>query len=349
MPTFLEEKWRKLGTAMLETVGASRSETDVMVDIMVKASLRGVDSHGVRNFHRIIQRIQSGMYKLGVEMKVLKEASATALLDAGHALGPVSMKRASEIAMGKAETHGIGSCSVVNGEWILGLFYYSMMIAEHDMIGIVLAREGPVCVPWGGTKPIGGTNPMSVAIPAGEEKSIVLDFATTMVAQGHVLTLLLEGKPIPEGWLVDRQGRPVKGFDLKRQDIDEFWKTGGALLPFGTYKGYGINLAIDVLCGALNMSGTSSRAKGQGAFVMAVDIGAFVPVEEFKAEVDRLIRDVKSSPVAPGFKEVLLPGEREYTIAEIRRKEGIPIDEMSWQRTLETCEELGLDVKKTME
>ena len=340
MPTYPEDKWRELGFAMVKVSGLSDEDAETIVDVLVTGSLWGIDSHGVRALPTFTRK------KPEANMRILKETPATAILDAAHSYGPVSAKRAMEIAIEKAGTQGIASCSVVNGEWITNLFYYPMMAVENDMIGIAVAREGPVCAPYGGTKPVTGTNPMSIGVPAGERYPIVLDFATTMVAQGHVKTFLLEGRPLPEGWLIDRQGDPVKGHDLTLDRVSEFWKTGGALLPFGTYKGYGINVVIDILGGALNLTGTGSRAKGQGVLMTALNVNAFVPSKDFKEEVDRLIAEIKSSPVRPGFKEVLLPGEREHRIMEKRKKEGIPVDEKSWQYILETCAKLGIDAEK---
>jgi len=327
---------------MVESSGVSSEDARTITDILVTGSLRGIDSHGVRVLPHFTEK------RPKAEMKMLKEMPGTALLDAGGAWGPVSAKRAMEIAIEKARKVGIASCSVVNGEWITNLFYFSNMAQENDMIGIVAAREGPVCAPWGGTTPVTGTNPMSIAIPAGNCYPIVSDFATTIVAQGHVMSLLLEGKPIPEDWLIDRRGNALNTHDLNLGNIDEFWTKGGALLPFGTYKGYGINVAIDVLGGALNLSGTGSRAKGQGVLMTAINVEAFVPVKDFKAEVDRLIEEIKSSPPRAGFQEVLLPGEREHRTMEKRRKEGIPIDEKSWKDIVDTCLKLGVDATKMM-
>lgn len=342
MPTYPETKWRELGFEMVRKSGVSEEEIETIVDVLVSGSLWGIDSHGVRNLPTFTQK------KARAKMRVLREMPAIAILDADHAYGPFSAKRAMEIATEKARKQGIASCSVVNGEWITNLFYYSMMAVRNDMIGIVLAREGPVCAPWGGTKPVTGTNPMSIGVPAGKAYPIVLDFATTIVAQGHVKTLLLEGKPLPPGWLIDREGNPVEGYDLTLEKLNEFWNEGGSLLPFGTYKGYGINVVIDILGGALNLTGTGSRAKGQGALMMAINIEAFVPVKDFEDEVDRLIAEIKSSPVRPGFDEILLPGEREHRVAEKRKREGLPVDEKSWLDILETCRRLGVDVEKIM-
>ena len=327
---------------MMKESGVSKEEAETIVDILVAGSLWGIDSHGVRNLPAFIQK------KARVSMKIVKETPGVAILDADNTYGPVSAKRAMEIAIDKAKTQGIASCSIINGGWITNLFYYSMMAVKNNMIGFVFAREGPVCAPWGGIKPVTGTNPMSIAVPAGKAHPIVLDFATTMVAQGHVKTLLLDGKPIPEGWLIDRQGNQVKGYDLTLDKLNAFWREGGALLPFGTYKGYGINLVIDILGGALNLTGTGSRAKGQGVLMTAIDIASFVHVNDFKDEVDTLIAEIKSSPVRPGFTEVLLPGEREHMMAERRKKEGIPVDDISWKNLLEACKKLGVDAQKIM-
>ncbi|MCX6654458.1 MAG: Ldh family oxidoreductase, partial [Candidatus Bathyarchaeota archaeon] len=292
MPIYSESIWRELGLKMVKASGAIDEEAETVVDVLVNGSLWGIDSHGVRTLPSFTEK-----EKNKTNVKIIREMPSTAILDADHSNGPYSSKMAMNIAIEKAKTQGIASCSVINGEWITNLFYYSMMAVKNNMIGVVIAREGPVCAPWGGIKPVTGTNPMSIGVPAGKRYPIIVDFATTIVAQGHVKTLLLEGKPLPAGWLIDRNGNPIEGRTLTLDKLDEFWKEGGSLLPFGTYKGYGINLVNDILGGALNLTGTGARAKGQGVLMTAINIGAFVPVEDFKDEVDLLIDEVKSSPV----------------------------------------------------
>lgn len=339
MHTYPEEKWRRLGVEMVQFSGASKEQAEVITDVLISGSLRGIDSHGVRILPYFTEKRQMG------QMRLLKETKATAMLDAANVWGPVSAERAMRIAMDKARDTGMGSCSVINGDWITNLFYYAAMALERDMIGMVFVRDNTCCSPWGGTVPITGTDPMSMAFPAGKAYPIVLDFATTIVAQGHVRTFLLEGKPIPEGWLIDRQGNWVTGNTLNLQNIDEFWAKGGSLVPFGTYKGYGLNIAVGLLGGALNLTGTGTRDKGQGVTVFAIDIAAFVPVDEFKLEVDRLVAEIKANPVRPGFKEVVLPGEFEYRSMAKRKKEGIPVDDKSWDALLQRCDAIGVDAK----
>lgn len=339
MHTYSEDRWRELGVEMVRTSGASKDQAEVITNVLISGSLRGIDSHGVRILPYFTEKRAMG------EMRIVRETRATAMLDSANVWGPVAAEKAMRVAMDKAEDTGLGSCTIVNGDWITNLFYYAAMALERDMIGMVFVRDNTCCSPWGGTVPVTGTDPMSMAFPAGKENPIVLDFATTIVAQGHVRTFLLEGKPIPEGWLIDRQGNWVTGNALNLQNIDEFWDRGGSLVPFGTYKGYGLNVAIGILGGALNLTGTGTRGKGQGVTVFALDIAAFVPVEEFKMEIDRLISEIKSNPARPGFKEVLLPGELEYRSMAKRKKEGIPIDDKSWDALLQRCEVIGIDAR----
>jgi LDH2 family malate/lactate/ureidoglycolate dehydrogenase len=337
--TYSEDRWRELGIEMVQTSGASEEQAKVITNVLISGSLRGIDSHGVRILPYFTERREMG------EMRIVRETKATAMLDAANVWGPVSAERAMRVAMDKAGDTGLGSCTIINGDWITNLFYYAAMALERDMIGMVFVRDNTCCSPWGGTVPVTGTDPMSMAFPAGEANPIVLDFATTIVAQGHVRTFLLEGKPIPEGWLIDRQGNWVTGNVLNLQNIDEFWDRGGSLVPFGTYKGYGLNMAIGILGGALNLTGTGTRGKGQGVTVFAMDIAAFVPVEEFKREIDRLVAEIKANPVRPGFKEVLLPGELEYRSMAKRRKEGIPVDDKSWDAIVQRCDAIGIDAE----
>ena len=335
--TYSDQKWRRLGVEMVQASGASKQQSEVVTDVLISGSLRGIDSHGVRMLPYFTEQRAMGT------MSVIRETKATAVLDAANVWGPVSAERGMRIAMEKAAETGLGCCTIVNGDWITNLFYYSAMALERDMVGMVFVRDNTCCSPWGGTVPVTGTDPISIAIPAGKANPIVMDFATTAVAQGHVRTLILEEKPIPEGWLIDRRGNPVYGNILNLQNIDEFWEKGGSLLPFGTYKGYALNLAIGVLGGALNGTGTGTRGIGQGVTVLAMDVSAFIPAGEFKQEIDRLVQEIKSNPVRPGFEEVLLPGELEYRSMVKRKKEGIPIDHKSWGILLDRCRMIGVD------
>jgi len=217
------------------------------------------------------------------------------------------------------------------------------------MIGITMVNSSPLVAPYGGSKRILSTNPMAFAIPAGKEKPFILDMATSVGAEGKIRVRLNRGEKVPDNWLLDKNGKPTNN------PADLY--AGGALLPFGAtvgYKGYGLCMLVDILCGALTgASCTSSKEYlarelfgGNGTLVMAMNIGSFTPVNKFKTRMDELIQVIKTSPVAEGFKEILIPGEPEFRSAEKRLREGIPIEETTWKEISETAKGLGLDAQK---
>jgi LDH2 family malate/lactate/ureidoglycolate dehydrogenase len=336
MVVLSEGAWRKLGMAMLAKGGVPKVDAQSITDVLVMGGLAGIDSHGVRNFPGFARKSKN-------KVKVIRETAATALLDPGETPGPVYAKRAMELAIAKAKKCGIGCCSVTAGDWVTNLFYYVLMAAQNDMIGYAFVRTPPAGAAWGGTKAVFGTNPIGVAFPAGRSNPIVLDFATTIVSQGQTRSLALKGKPMPGGWFIDKEGNPMGEQHVKYEDWEQF-VTEHPLMPFGTYKGYGIGVTVELMGGALNLVGTGSSSMSvNGLTMIAIDVGAFVPVKDFKKEVDRYIAEVKSSPVRKGFDEVLLPGEREFKIMKERKKSGIPVDETSWKEIVAKCKELGID------
>jgi LDH2 family malate/lactate/ureidoglycolate dehydrogenase len=184
-----------------------------------------------------------------------------------------------------------------------------------------------------------GTNPVSVALPANKERPIVLDMATSVVAAGKIRAKYAKGEKTPEGWIIDNNGQPTV-------DPSTFLSLRGMLLPAGGYKGYGLSLVIDALCGALTGSGCCSTEFqwGNGVMMQAINIGAFTPVEAFKERIDSLTKSIKSTLTAPGSEEVLIPGEPEFRIAEDRARNGIPVDDTTWQALTQLGKEAGLSL-----
>jgi LDH2 family malate/lactate/ureidoglycolate dehydrogenase len=330
-----------LGAAIFKAVNVNDPDLETIVDVLVSGSLWGIDSHGVREYPYYVKEIQEGRLQPDAKVRVRKRTPMTALIDAKNGIGFVAAKEAVDMAVDMASKVGLGAVGVCNSGHIGNLFYYLTIPAEHDMIGLVTAGGmGSAVAPWGGCKRVLGTNPIGFSIPTGGERPIVLDIATSAVSNGQLETYVLNGKPIPEGWLIDSSGNPVSGII---NDLSDFWNKGGSLLPFGTYKGYGINLLVEILSGALTTNGTGNRGTKQGMFVIAINIGSFTSSEDFKAEVDRFIADIKSSAIRQGYEEILLPGEREFRIERERRKSGIPVDDKSWDRIEHTCMHLGIE------
>ena len=195
------------------------------------------------------------------------------------------------------------------------------------MIGLYVAvGNANHLPPWGGTELLLSTNPIAIAVPAATRPPIVLDMATTVAAYGKVKTRAQRGETMPEGWMIDRQGRPLT--DPKRADE-------GFLLPIGGYKGYGLGLMFGILAGILNgaafgrdtidFNADFTTPTNTGQFVVAIDIGAFIDLEAFKREIDRAWDTMKSSPLLPGFDEIRLPGERTHRVEQERRARGVPL------------------------
>jgi len=343
MLLFKEEPLKKLSVKMFKVAGASDEQAETVSEILVKTSLHGIDSHGVRALPGHIRSLKNGRISPDGEITVLKDTLTTALWEGGKQFGHVVAKKAMETAIKKAESYRMGWVSTVS-QHIGALFYYSMMAAQKDMIGIVTCRVGTVggrTTPYGGSEGRFGTNPLSISIPAHEEKPILLDMATSIVASGHLAVMAARGEKTPEGWLIDKDGNPTT-------DPSDYFK-GGYMLPFGTYKGYSLSIIIAAL--PMFLPGLSleneSKTYMWGHTFMALDPAGFMPLQTYKERTDALIRYIKSCPPLPG-REVLMPFEREYRAKEQRSKEGIPVDEPFWENIVKAATEIGIDANKEM-
>jgi LDH2 family malate/lactate/ureidoglycolate dehydrogenase len=344
MPTFQAEKLGKLGVSMLTAAGTPNDEADIVANNLIRASLRGVDSHGVRNIPNYVQAIKQGRIVPGAPIIVIKETPTTAMWDNNNGFGFVSGKKAMETAIRKADGYRFGAVGTYNPkrgfDHIGALYYYAEMAAQKDMIGIVTCNTMPLLAAWGGTSRVLGNNPIAIAVPAGEYPPIILDIACTQVAAGHLGVMAMRGETIPEGWIFDKNGNPST-------DPKAFFE-GGAMTPFGTYKGYGLAMIIDAITGGLG-SGCSLDNISYGHLFTAIDPAGFTPLKDFKARIDSLIRHVKASPKRPGVKEIFVPGEIEWNTMEKRSVEGIPVDDPDWQALSKTARELGLDPEIAIE
>jgi L-2-hydroxycarboxylate dehydrogenase (NAD+) len=212
------------------------------------------------------------------------------------------------------------------------------MPLAHDMIGLYFAvGNANHLPPWGGLDMLLSTNPIAAAIPAGDERPIVLDMATTVAAYGKVKTKALLGETMPEGWMIDRQGKPLT--DPKRADE-------GMLLPLGGmeagYKGYGLALIIGLLAGTLGGAAMGKDVINTGQAIAAINIAAFGDVSGFKASVDTLIRDLRGSSRMPGVDRITVPGERSHETRMFRTAQGIPIAPLLMRGLDQLASELGI-------
>jgi len=346
MPTFTASQLRNLGTRVFEALGTPSNEAKRVADSLVKANLAGHDSHGVIRIPQYVNGIKRGQIKPGAKIEVVKESPSTALLDGNWGFGQVIAEKGMKMVIEKAKAHSISAVGLFHCNHIGRLGEYSLMAAEQDMIGIVVCNAGP---PGGNTAPYGGrarrlsTDPISAAVPAWKSKPFLLDFATSVVAEGKLRIKYYRGEKVPRGWIIDKEGRPTT-------DPKDFYE-GGAVLPFGDHKGYALSLLIDILGGALTGGGCVSSKEfvgGNGTLMIAINISSFTPLQEFKERTDALFEAIKETPTAMGFKEVLVPGEPEFRTEEKRLKEGIFVEEKTWQDITKIAEELELNLKEIM-
>jgi LDH2 family malate/lactate/ureidoglycolate dehydrogenase len=311
----------------LQAVGISALESRSIAALMTRADLQGSDGHGVFRLPQYIRRIKGGAVNVKPDIRVVREAAGMALVDGDDGMGHLVMRFATGKAIEKAKSAGVAWVGVKRSNHAGPASLYAGMPLEHDMAGLYLAvGNANHLPPWGGLDLLLSTNPIAVAVPAGEEPPIVLDMATTVAAYGKVKTKAQRGETMPEGWMMDRQGRPLT--DPKRANE-------GFLLPIGGYKGYGLALIFGLLAGTLNgaamgkdvvdFNADDTTPTNTGHVIVAINVEAFQPVAEFKKSVDALIRDIRASQRLPGVDRIRLPGEGSRTARADRMKNGIPL------------------------
>jgi LDH2 family malate/lactate/ureidoglycolate dehydrogenase len=325
--------------------GFPEEDADTAAGLMVKADLMGQDGHGVFRLPMYIKRLRAGGLNPTPEFRCLEDRTATALIDGDNGLGHLVMHHATQLAIEKAKTTGVAWVGARHSNHAGPASLYAMMPLEHDMIGLYVAvGSANHLPPWGGTEMLLSTNPIAVAVPSAKNPPIVLDMATTVAAYGKVKTAAQRGETMPEGWMIDRQGKPLT--DPKRA-------SEGFLLPIGGPKGYGLSLIFGILAGVLNgaafgrdvvdFNADSETTTNTGHFILALDIKAFANPDVFRADIDRVWAEVKSSPRLPGFDDIRLPGERLDRVTQERTANGIPLAGALRAQLDEMAASLGID------
>ncbi|MEM1679413.1 MAG: Ldh family oxidoreductase [Ignisphaera sp.] len=340
MTKYVKVSWQDLYKFTAECfirVGVPVHDAEIIADHLILANLRGVDSHGVIRIPYYIEGIRKGYVKAKVEIKIIREGVATALIDGDNGLGIPIAARAADMAVDKARTVGIAAVAVKNLGHVGMLAYYTLRMARNNLIGLATANGPPFVVPWGGAQRVFGTNPISMAFPFNG-KPIVIDMATSSTASFKLRLAALKGEKIPEGIALTRDGKPTT-------DPREAYE--GILLPFGGYKGYAVSLIVEMLSAVLP-GGTLSKhvllhpSTQGGFFTLAINPTMFREYDEYLGDVRNLINIIKSCPPAQGFSEVLIPGEPEDRNYETRIRDGIPIDIETWKSLIEIARELGI-------
>jgi LDH2 family malate/lactate/ureidoglycolate dehydrogenase len=335
-----------IGEALIK-LGLPEADAQTVAALMAEADLQGSDGHGVARLPQYARRIKAGGFNVTPNIHVVHDYPGTALINGDNGMGHLVMKRAAEMAIDKARITGIAWVSSQFSNHAGPASLYASMPLAHDMIGLYFAvGNANHLPPWGGLDMLLSTNPIAVAIPAGDERAIVLDMATTVAAYGKVKTKALRGETMPEGWMIDRQGKPLT--DPKRADEGMLLSLGG--MEAG-YKGYGLALVIGLLAGTLggaamgkdviDFNHDDGSVTNTGQAIAAINVAAFGDVAVFKANVDKLIRDLRNSARMPGVERIYVPGERSHATRIRRARSGIPIAPALMSGLDKLADELG--------
>lgn len=327
---------------VLRRMGVSEDDAGITADVLVSADLRGTSSHGVARLRRYVNGLRNGMMIARPDTEVVAETPTTLVIDGGGGLGqPVSF-RAMERAIEKAEAYGTGAATVRNSNHYGIAGYYAMMALDHDCIGVSMTNASVLVVPTFGRDAMLGTNPISVAAPAGREWPFVLDMATSTVPRGKLEVYQRLEKSIPPGWATDETGEPTADTERVLKNLKE--RAGGGLLPLGGagellggHKGYGLTLLVDILCGVLPGAAYANLVYPKdeegnplpsaiGHFFAAWRVDAFRPVDTFKEAMDDLQQRLKKAPKAEGQNRIYIHGEKEYEQADENARRGVPLN-----------------------
>ena len=298
-----------------------------MAQLMVKSDLVGADGHGIFRLPAYLKRIRAGGVNLHPNIHIERDQGATALINGDNALGHLVMNKAVELALEKVKQHSVCWIGSHYGNHSGAASVYVRKLAEQGYIGIYMAvGNANHMAPWGGIDLLLSTNPIAIAVPAGDGPIVLLDIATTVAAYGKVKVAAQKGESIPEGWMIDRYGDPIT--DPKKS-------AEGSLLPIGAYKGYGLAVMIGLLAGALNNAAVGKGTidfnahhdlvTNTGQTIIAVDPSAFGDKEQFIDRVIALVNDLKNSSTLPGVQEIRVPGEGAAKTMSERMRMGIPI------------------------
>ncbi len=324
------EELKRLVTIKLTNTGLLKEHAEIVADVLVHADLRGVSSHGVLRTEHYVRRLCEGGLNKNPKFFIKQTSAVSAVFDGDDGMGHVIMKEAAKHAVQLAKANGIGTVSIINSSHCGALSYFVKLAADAGMIGTAMTNANKNAVPYGGSEPYFGTNPVAYGIPAKKHDPIILDMATSQVAFGKVLQARMTGKSVPPDWGVDKNGQPC----TNPNNIT-------ALLPFGGPKGYGLAMVVDIFSGILTgsafgphvrpMFGNYDKPQKLGHFVSALNPAIFIEKDEFVSRVDEMIDEIHQVPPAEGFQMVMIPGEPEQARYNKRLTDGIPIPAAIYQ------------------
>ncbi|MES3016922.1 MAG: Ldh family oxidoreductase [Bacteroidota bacterium] len=352
---FTEDTLRKFTISIFTKMGCSDEHAKLATDVLIKSDLRGIDSHGVARLSGYVRLWEKKRINARPNIRVVHETPTTATVDGDAGLGLVVAPFAMKVAIEKAEKYGSGWVSVKNSNHFGIAGYHTMLALEKDMIGFAMTNASPLVAPTFANERMLGTNPMCYAFPAGKYPPVIIDMATSSAANGKLEIAQRSGKPVPDGWIQDKDGK-------SSTDPHEL-KKGGSLLPLGSdrdhgsHKGFGLSATVDILSAVLSGANygpwvppfvaflepsDNPVGDGIGHFLGAMRVDGFRPVDEFKFHLDNWIERFKSATPVSAEQGVIIPGEPELLAEKERKISGIPIIDAVYNDLNEVAEKLGV-------
>lgn len=323
--------------------GVPEKDARLIADTLVQADLWGHQSHGVLRLGWYLDRLRNKVMNPVTQPEFVIDGGAMAVIDGHDGVGHVLAKLAAEEAIKRAKAHGIGAVGVRMSNHFGTCMYYTLMGAREGCVMMLTSNGGPAMAPWGGRKKIVGTNPWSIAAPAGKHAPFVVDMANTGVARGKIYLARNKRQKIPLGWAIDADGAPT---------TDPQAAIDGIILPMAEHKGYAIAAMVDMMSGVLTGSGFLSAVHSPyktaeksncGHFMLAINVEAMQPLAQFNARMEQFIAEIKSVPLAQGFDEVFYPGEMEARNNTRNRAQGIQFPDDTIADLKRIAAETGLE------
>jgi len=340
---------------VFQSLGLSEYDAKAAAAVLVAADVRGIPSHGVGRLWRYVNGLKTGLMLTDAPVEILTDTASSVVVHAHGAMGaPVSV-RTMEMVIDKAKTYGAAFGGVRDSNHFGIAGFYAMMALEEDMLGIAMTNTAALGVPTFGRQVMFGTNPLAFAAPADKERAFVLDMSTTVVTRGKIEVYERLGKELPQGWAVDKTGRSARETQSLLDDM--FHRVGGGILPLGGegelfsgYKGYGLAIMVDILCGVLcgapsgpDLADTATSSARVGHFFGAIKIDTFRNPRAFRQDMDRMLERLRNCPPAEGAERVYFAGQKEFEHEVECSRLGVPILNKAYEQICEIGDEHGID------
>ena len=344
MPRLTADELRTTTRAIFAAVGAGDENAAIVGDALVDAELSGHESHGLIRVAEYVGQVRDGAIDPSARPEIAREGGTTIVVDGNWGFGQPVATFATGALIERTMEHGAAAVAIRNCAHVGRAGVYPEMAAERGLVAFSFVNGGgtkPRVVPHCGGRPVFGTNPLAAAVPMQGDRPVVVDFSTAVVASGKIRVLRDRGELLPDGWILDREGRP--------SNRPEDYYAGGMLLPAAAHKGYGLCILVELLAGLVTGAGSlavpeSNYRLGNGMFMQAFDVGAFGSMDDFAALARSLADAVRETPPAEGCEEVLLPGDPERRIAEERIAGGVEVADSTWHAVADAAASVGVAV-----